>query len=102
MTLLAAMWLQFALAVSENKRFVECKFCNRLFEISRDQTGFRTHRKFCSGACRTKDYRRRKRAARKLAAEGSPLSTIAEQVQADRATVRGWLDAASATAKPKK
>ena len=89
--LLAAMWLQLALSVAGDKEFPECKFCHRLFEISTEQTGFRRHREFCSDSCKTKDYRRRKRTALKLAKEGASASTVAKRVETDMATVEGWL-----------
>lgn len=94
LTLISAMWLQLALAVAGEKEFVACKFCRRLFEKSTDQTGFRSHREFCSGACKTKDYRKRKRTALRLAKSGESQSAIAEKTGTDKATVRGWLRAA--------
>lgn len=93
LTLLAAMWLQLALAIAGDKQFVACKFCRHLFEISTEQTGFRSHREFCTDVCKTKDYRRRKRTALKLAAGGASLSTIAERTDTKRATVHQWLAA---------
>ena len=95
-TLLAAMWLQFALAVAGNKKFRQCKFCKRLFEISTEQTGFRRHREFCANpSCKTQDYRRRKRTALDLAKKGVPLGTIAEQINTKTATVQRWLASSS-------
>jgi hypothetical protein len=91
LTLIAAMWLQVALAVTGDKRFVACKFCRRLFEISTEQTGFRSHREFCSDSCKTKDYRKRKRTALRLAASGSRLREISEKTGTETATVRAWL-----------
>ena len=92
-SLLSALWLQFALSLVGDKEFRSCKFCQRLFEISTDQTGFRRHREFCSDSCKTKDYRRRKRTALKLAGGRSSLRTIAERTNTKRATVRQWLAA---------
>ncbi len=56
LTLISAMWLQLARAFTGDKQFVACKFCRRMFEISTDQTGFRSHREFCTDSCKTKDY----------------------------------------------
>jgi hypothetical protein len=94
LTLLAAMWLQLALAVTGEKEFVACKFCHRLFEISTEQTGFRSHREFCSDSCKTKDYRKRKRTALRLATSGVPLGEISEKTATETATVRSWLTGA--------
>jgi hypothetical protein len=92
--LLAAMWLQFSLAIAGDKRFVACRHCQRLFEISTDPTGFRSHREFCSGSCKTLDYRKRKRTALELAGSGAGLADISEQTGTERTTVRGWLASA--------
>lgn len=91
LTLIAAMWLQLALAVTGEKRFVACKFCRRMFEISTAQTGFRSHREFCSDSCKTMDYRKRQRTARALAASGAQAAEIAEKTGTDKATIRKWL-----------
>lgn len=98
-TLLDALWLQLALFLAGNKRFVECKFCHRLFEISTEQTGYRTHREFCSMSCKTNDYRKRKRTALQLAARGVSVGTIAEQIETKTATVRRWVSAYKAQRK---
>jgi hypothetical protein len=90
LSLLAAMWLQLALAAAGDKQFLACKFCRRIFEISTEQTGFRSHREFCSGACKTKDYRRRKRTALQLATKSLSVREIAKATQTEIATVRAW------------
>jgi len=59
--------MQLALAITEDKRLVACKCCDRMFEISTEQTEFRRHREFCSESCKTTDYRKRKRIALDLA-----------------------------------
>ena len=92
-TLLAAMWLQLALATAQDKRFPACKFCQRLFEISTAPTGFRTHREFCSASCKTQDYRRRKRMALRLAGQGMSVRAIAEQTKTSAVTTRTWVQA---------
>jgi endogenous inhibitor of DNA gyrase (YacG/DUF329 family) len=93
LTLLAALWLQLAMTLEGTKRFIECKYCGRPIEISTEQTGFRTHREFCSDSCKTKDYRRRKDTVLKLAKQGKTIPQIVEQVGTERATVRRWLKA---------
>jgi hypothetical protein len=91
LTLISAMWLQLAMAISGEKRFVACKFCHRPFEISTDTTGFRSHREFCTDSCKTKDYRKRKRTALRLASEGKTVREISDKISTDNATVRAWL-----------
>jgi hypothetical protein len=95
-TLLAAMWLQLALAIAGNKNFVKCRFCERQIEISTAESGFRTNREFCSETCKTNDYRARKRKALKLAKQGKPPSKIAKIVATEPETIRRWLAAAPA------
>jgi hypothetical protein len=93
MTLLAAMWLQLAMAVAGNKNFVKCRFCERQIEISTAESGFRTNRQFCSQSCKTNDYRKRRRKAVKLAKQGKPMNRIAKFVATKPETVRRWLAA---------
>jgi hypothetical protein len=93
LTLLAAMWLQLALSVVGDKDFRSCKHCHNLFEISTDDTGYRRHREFCSESCKTKDYRKRKRTALKLAADGKPAAIIAKATATNVITVRAWIAA---------
>ena len=102
LTLISAMWLQLALTVTGGKRFITCKFCGRLFEISTDPSGFRSHREFCTDACKTKDYRRRKRTAMKLAEGGASVAAMAERIDTKKATIKGWLAASRARGKGKK
>jgi hypothetical protein len=93
LNLLAAMWLQLALSVVGSKEFRACKHCRRLFEISTEETGYRSHREFCSESCKTKDYRRRKRTALKMAKDGAEPRKIADAIATELATVRGWISA---------
>jgi hypothetical protein len=94
LTLISAMWLQLALAITGDKEFVACKFCRRLFEISTEQTGYRRHREFCSDSCKTKDYRKRKRTALRLAKAGERVRDISAKTITDSATIRAWIEAA--------
>src|SRR5262249_33240898 len=48
--LLAAMWLQLALAASEHKQYRACTVCENPFELSPETA--RTNRRFCSIACK--------------------------------------------------
>ena len=91
LTLISAMWLQLASALTVGKCFVTCKFCKRMFEISTEQTGFRSHREFCTDSCKTLHYRHRKRTAIQLAGRGMPVAAIADRIQTNKATVAKWL-----------
>jgi hypothetical protein len=88
--LLSAMWLQFAQSIARNKRYRTCKGCSRWFEISTDETGFRINREFCSDACKSRDYRKRKDQARRLKAEGKTIVSIARELGTDVETIKKW------------
>lgn len=91
-SLLGAIWLQFAAAVEERRNFEKCKNCGRPFEISRAASiGKRADAKFCSTRCRVGSYHLRIEQARRLAKSEVPLAKIAEKVGSDVATVRRWL-----------
>src|SRR5260221_14562980 len=78
LSLLGAIWLQFAAAMEEQRNFEKCKNCGRPFEISRAAlTGKRSDAKFCSTRCRVRGYQRRMEQARRLAKSGVSLSKIA-------------------------
>ena len=61
--LLGAMWLQLARAVNWQKKYERCEGpgCGKVIEISLDESGNRADCQYCSGACRQKAYRQRKR-----------------------------------------
>ena len=101
-SLITALWLQLALAITGDKRFVACKFCGRPIELSTDQTGSRRDREFCTTACKTKDYRKRKHTTARLANSGASLAEIADRIDTNTATVRTWLDLFRAHKKGKK
>jgi hypothetical protein len=88
-TLLGALWLQLAEAVSGNKEFRSCPTCGKWFELNPDIA--RTNRQFCSDACRTRAYRGRKEQAQKLAKKGKSIKEIAAEVDSDVKTVKGWI-----------
>lgn len=90
--LLAGLWLQLALAIQGNKRFVNCRQCQTWFQppakALRDSTAF------CSTKCRVREYRQRVGQARKLAQKGKSASEIARELSADANTVRRWIKGA--------
>jgi len=97
-TLLDAMWLQLALAISGDKDFRACKHCGKWFELSPETA--RTNRIFCSNSCRTMATRARQNEALKLHAQGMAVVAIAEHVGSDVKKVEEWI--AKARGKPAK
>ena len=89
-SLIGALWLQAALAITERKVFRNCLVCGRPIEISRSG-GARTDAMFCSNSCKSRDYRARRAKAKKLADRGWKPTRIAKKLRSDTRTVRGWL-----------
>ena len=56
-TLLGALWLQAAQALSEGRKFRECLECGRWFAVSTDKR--RADSVYCSDSCKMKAYRKR-------------------------------------------
>ncbi len=88
-SLIEAIWLQFALAVDESKDYRQCLQCGTWFELSPAKA--RTNRLFCSGACRSRNYREKKLRAQELAAEGVDIEQIAAELGTDVETAKGWI-----------
>jgi hypothetical protein len=61
-TLLGAMWLQFADAVSYNLEYRACNWCGKSFEVTRST---RSDRLYCSNSCRVSASRKRTRLAKR-------------------------------------
>lgn len=85
-----AIWLQFGLAVIENKKFGACEVCGKQFEFSPQVA--RTNRRLCSMACKQKAHRQRHEQALSLAALGRTPRQIAKQVGSKLSTVEKWLE----------
>jgi len=68
-----------------------CENCERMFEVSLEQSGKRSHAKHCSDRCRVEAYRRRKDRAVALERKGMPVKDIAKQLDTTVKTARGWL-----------
>lgn len=88
-TLISALWMQFAMAVCENKQFRRCDTCGKPFEVSPEVA--RTNRRTCSDACKSRAYRQRKATAVKLSAAGKTVRQIAKELDSDIETIEGWL-----------
>jgi hypothetical protein len=61
-TLLGAMWLQFADAVTYNLEYRDCAWCGRSFEVTRST---RSDRQYCSNSCRVSASRKRTSSAKR-------------------------------------
>lgn len=92
-SLIGAIWLQFAQSVTQEKDYRRCRQCESWFEI--DHYTARTNRYFCSNACRSKAYRMRQSKARELYGQGMGLAEIAGQLGSDEATVSRWVEKAA-------
>jgi hypothetical protein len=85
-TLGGAMWLQLAQAIAGNKNYRACEACGRYFELSLE--GARTSRHYCSDACRSKAYRRRKRQGLQLHVQGKSLQEMEDEFKSDPKMVK--------------
>lgn len=74
--LLGAMWVQFAQSLADNTGFRMCKACDKWFPIGPDTN--RTSRFYCSEACKSKAYRRRKYQAQRMTKAGKSIEEIAD------------------------
>jgi hypothetical protein len=90
-TLRHAIWLQFALAIWENRVYRPCEICGTYFVVSPDVA--RTDRVLCSQACKQKAHRKRHAQALELARRGLKPAAIAKQVGSGVDTVKRWLQA---------
>jgi hypothetical protein len=89
-----AMMIQFAQAVTGEREHRRCPECGKWFVLGlgeKKARADRIDRVTCSGACRTRLHRRRKK-ARRLHASGQTAERIAEAVDSDVATVRQWTE----------
>ena len=90
-SLLAAMWVQFAEAVSEQKTYERCRLCGTPFEVSTAQTGKRTNRRFCSDEHKNQFHYEKRTRARQLRDEGATPREIADEYETTVAAVKKWL-----------
>jgi len=89
--LLAGLWLQLAQAVCADVDYSKCSDCDNWFDTSRGLQGKRSDARYCSNACRSRAYRKRKEQARRCAAEGVSVEEIAQELGSSAEIVRGWL-----------
>ena len=88
-SLVGALWAQFAQAVVGNYDHWQCAECGEWFAVSPEAS--RTSRAYCGDACRARHYRAKKASARRLHRAGGSLKAIAEELGTDVATLKGWL-----------
>ncbi len=87
--LLGALWLQFALSISERKKYQSCEACGRYMELSPEVN--RADRRYCGNACRNRALRRRQKKAAEMRESGKTLREIAKATGSDMATIKKWL-----------
>jgi hypothetical protein len=88
-SLLGALYLQFAFAVGGSKDYQQCARCGKWFELTPGVN--RADRLFCSDACRMASYRERVKQARRLAAEGKTIRQIAKELGVEAESVHKWV-----------
>jgi hypothetical protein len=80
--------MQFATAVEGGKEYRRCDTSKTWFELSAHA---RAGAKFCRKACRFRAYRMRQAKAREFHAHAVAVSEIAERLNSDVESVKGWL-----------
>ena len=92
-SLIGVLWVQFALAVTEDQTIRTCKHCQRVFEVSKEPTGARTRAdsEFCSVNCKSRDYRKRRGQAKQLWQSGVSAREIAKVVATSPKTIGAWI-----------
>jgi hypothetical protein len=92
-SLLDVLDVQLLSAIADLKRYRDCEFCGKPFELTPQVN--RADRVFCSDTCRVKSHQKRKRLAIEMRKAGKPLREIAKATQSDIATVKRWLETLS-------
>lgn len=89
-SLIGCLWLQFAMAVSSEKRYRQCDDCARWYEAGGNRTA-RSDKRFCDGTCKSNAHRKKKDKAREMAARHVSLPEIAQKLDTRTVNVRRWL-----------
>ena len=87
--LMGALWLQCAEMINYEKKYQQCKQCDKWFEIS--QKEMNKGKAFCSNACRSRAYRERQLEAQRLYTDGVSIKSIAGRLDSDEKIVEGWI-----------
>jgi hypothetical protein len=86
-TLGTALWLQFALSISESRDYRKCQACDAWFELAPGV--HRADSRFCGEACRARAHRARVTTAQALHGKGMTVPRIAKKLGATDQTIRG-------------
>ncbi len=91
-SLLGAIWLQATQAANEGLQHRVCARdgCRKVIAVARS-VGARSDARFCSDACKSRDYRSRVRRAKQLKAKGWTGARIAKALGTTQVTVKRWL-----------
>lgn len=90
-SLLGALWLQFAQALQGHRRFQACADCGQFFEMSRSPTtGKRRDALYCRAACRVDAHRKRIAKAQAMRLRGVSVARIARDLKTTVKRVEGW------------
>jgi hypothetical protein len=93
--LFEAIWFQFAAALGNGSRFVDCAspICRKAVEISQNTTtGKRADAQYCSDACKQREHRKRTH-ARALYSAGRTIRAIAAEIDRHPPLVKSWVSA---------
>ncbi len=88
-SLMGALWLQCAQMINYEKKYQQCKQCDKWFEIS--QKEMNKGKAFCSNACRSRAYRERQLEAERLYTDGVSIKSIASRLDSDEKIVEGLI-----------
>jgi hypothetical protein len=88
-SLWVGLCLQFLFSIREGTEYGRCRLCGRWFELSAAER--RSHKTTCSGACRTRLFRKRQGMAYEMNQRGITPREIATELEMNVKTVRRWL-----------
>ena len=94
-SLVSALWLQCAQAVTGNWQYLKCKQCETWFEVA--PSVINKGKIYCSDACKSKSYRNRQEQAQRLYTQGLPFQEIARRLDTDSQTAKRWVERMSSS-----
>jgi hypothetical protein len=89
-TLLAALWMEFACAVADDRAYRPCETCGKWLELG-GIDGARPDKRFCSDPCRARGHRIRQGRARRMYADKKTYDQIAKALDAEPQSVKKWI-----------
>ena len=96
-TLAGALTLQISRAFIESKQYRQCRNCSKWFELAPGVNN--SSREHCGRQCQNQNYRKRVAFAQELFEGGTDVETIADMMETNIETVRGWIERSVAKAK---